>query len=200
MALQNGSQGTCGRALLFSVRNEWRMWVMDRVVAKFGGSSVAESRQFIKIRAILEADPRRKVVVVSAPGKRQPTEAKITDLLYLCHEMAAMSTDICEPFGLIRDRFAEIAEELHLSSAVPDEIDRFGKELLAGCGRDYTASRGEYFSARLIAEYLGAEFIDPAEYLLIRANGTIDPQSYQTLGDRLADPTATLCYGRILRP
>ncbi len=93
-----------------------------------------------------------------------------------------------EPFGLIRDRFAEIAGELHLSSAVLDEIDRFGKELLAGCGRDYTASRGEYFSARLIAEYLDAEFIDPAEYLLIRANGTIDPHSYQTLGDRLSDP------------
>ena len=71
---------------------------------------------------------------------------------------------------------------------VPDEIDQFGKELLAGCSRDYTASRGEYFSARLIAEYLGAEFIDPAEYLLIRANGTIDPESYQKLGDRLADP------------
>lgn len=162
---------------------------MGRVVAKFGGSSVAESRQISKVKAILEADPRRKVVVVSAPGKRQPAEAKITDLLYLCHEMVAMSTDICEPFGLIRDRFAEITGELHLSSAVVDEIDRFGKELLAGCWRDYTVSRGEYFSARLIAEYLDAEFIDPAEYLLIRANGTIDPQSYQTLGDRLADPT-----------
>ncbi len=95
---------------------------MERVVAKFGGSSVAESRQIGKVRAILEADPRRKVVVVSAPGKRQPTESKITDLLYLCHAMVAMSTDIGEPFGLIRNRFAEIAEELHLSSAVVDEI------------------------------------------------------------------------------
>ncbi len=71
---------------------------MDRVVAKFGGSSVAESRQITKVKAILEADPRRKVVVVSAPGKRQPTEAKITDLLYLCHEMVAMSTDISGTF------------------------------------------------------------------------------------------------------
>jgi aspartate kinase len=161
---------------------------MERVVAKFGGSSVADSRQITKLKAILGADPRRRVVVVSAPGKRQPAEAKITDLLYLCHEMVAMSTDIGEPFGLIRDRFAEIAEELHLSSLVPDEIDQFGKELLAGCSRDYTASRGEYFSARLIAEYLGAEFIDPAMHLLIRANGTIDPESYRKLGDRLADP------------
>jgi aspartate kinase len=173
---------------------------MERIVAKFGGSSVADSGQITKVKAILEADSRRRIVVVSAPGKRQSAEAKITDLLYLCHEMVAMSTDICEPFGLIRDRFAEIAGELRLSSAVPDEIDRFGKELINGCGRDYTASRGEYFSAKIIAEYLDAQFIDPAEYLLIRANGMIDPQSYQALGDRLSDPSALYVmagfYGR----
>lgn len=173
---------------------------MERIVAKFGGSSVADSSQISKVKRILEADFRRKIVIVSAPGKRQQSEAKITDLLYLCHDMAAMSTDIREPFGLIRDRFTEIASELQLSSWVPDEIDQFGKEIIDGCGRDYTASRGEYFSAKLIAEYLEAEFIDPAEYLLIRANGMIDPQSYQVLGDRLSDPTTIYVmagfYGR----
>ena len=163
---------------------------MSRIVAKFGGSSVADSRQIGKVKAILAADPRRKVVVVSAPGKRQAAEAKITDLLYLCHDMVAMSTDICEPFGLIRDRFAEIAGALRLSVAIPDAIDQFGKELLSGCSRDYAASRGEYFSARLIAEYLHAEFVDPVDYLLIRANGTIDPDSYRKLGDHLSDPSA----------
>jgi aspartate kinase len=173
---------------------------MERIVAKFGGSSVADSSQISKVKRILEADFRRKIIIVSAPGKRQPSEAKITDLLYLCHDMAAMLTDIREPFGLIRDRFTEIASELQLSSRVPDEIDQFGKEIIDGCGRDYTASRGEYFSAKLIAEYLEAEFIDPVEYLLIRANGMIDPQSYQALGDRLSDPTTIYViagfYGR----
>ncbi len=163
---------------------------MDRIVAKFGGSSVADSRQIGKVKAIVDADPRRRIVVVSAPGKRQAAEAKITDLLYLCYDMANMSTDICEPFGLIRDRFAEIADALHLSSAVPDEIDQFGKKLLRGCSRDFAASRGEYFSARLIAEYLHADFVDPADYLLIRPNNTIDPTSYLKLGDRLSDPAA----------
>jgi len=176
--------------MYYFFRNGWRKTGMERIVAKFGGSSVADSKQISKVKAILEADPRRKVVVVSAPGKRQAAEAKITDLLYLCHEMVTMSTDICEPFGLIRDRFAEIADELHLSSAVADEFDQFGKELISGCSRDYTASRGEYFSARLIAEYLDAEFIDPARYLFIRANGTIDPDSYVALGERLSDTAA----------
>ncbi len=167
---------------------------MERIVVKFGGSSVADSKQISKVKAILEADPRRTVVVVSAPGKRQSAEAKITDLLYLCHDMVAMCTDICEPFGLIRDRFAAIASELQLSSAVPDELDQFGKKLIQGCSRDYAASRGEYFSAKLVAEYLGARFIDPAEYIIIRANGTIDPESYQTLGDRLSDSTLSMSW------
>ena len=161
---------------------------MDRIVAKFGGSSVADSRQIEKVQAILAADPRRRIVVVSAPGKRAAAEAKITDLLYLCHDMVAMATDIGEPFGLIRERFAEIAGALHLGPGVVDAIDHFGKELVSGCSRDYAASRGEYFSARIMAKYLHAEFIDPADYLLIRANGTIDPASYEKLGERLADP------------
>lgn len=161
---------------------------MDRIVAKFGGSSVADSKQIKKVQAILAADPRRRILVVSAPGKRTASEAKITDLLYLCHDMVAMATAIGEPFGLIRDRFAEIAVALHLSHAVVDAIDQFGKELVHGCSRDYAASRGEYFSARIMAQYLHAEFIDPADYLLIRANGSIDPESYRRLGDRLADP------------
>jgi aspartate kinase len=66
---------------------------MGRVVCKFGGTSVADAGQFRKVRAILEQDPRRTVIVPSAPGKRTKAEAKITDLLYLCHKMAAVSTD-----------------------------------------------------------------------------------------------------------
>jgi aspartate kinase len=160
---------------------------MERIVAKFGGSSVADGEQIRKLRAIVEADPRRKIIVVSAPGKRHATESKLTDLLYLCHEMASMTTGISEPFGLIRGRYAAIVAELELDPAVLVDIDRFGEELTAGCSRDYAASRGEYFSARVIADYLGAECIDPAEHIVIRANGTIAPESYDNLGARLAD-------------
>lgn len=161
---------------------------MERIVAKFGGSSVADGSQIRKVRDILTADSRRRIVVVSAPGKRHAAEAKLTDLLYLCHEMAAMSTDFAEPFGLIRERFAGIAADLGLNAKIADLIDQFGGELAAGCSRDFAASRGEYFSARLIAEYLDGEFVDPAEHIIIRANGTIDQESYLLLGERLRDP------------
>jgi len=160
---------------------------MERIVAKFGGSSLANANQLKKVRAILEKDPRRRIVVVSAPGKRSADDVKLTDLLYLCHEMVAMGTSIEEPFQIIRSRFAEMAEELALSKNILTDIDHLGDELVSRCSRDYTASRGEYFSARLIAEYLDAAFIDPADHITIKANGTIAPESYVHLGKALKD-------------
>ncbi|MBU1565730.1 MAG: aspartate kinase [Proteobacteria bacterium] len=157
---------------------------MERIAVKFGGSSVADGTQIKKVKAIVEADPRRRIVVVSAPGKRHAGDPKLTDLLYLCQDMATLATAIDEPFALIRSRFAEIICDLRLSDRVLGEIDDFRAELTVGVTRDYAASRGEYFSARLIAEFLGGEFVDPAEDIIIRANGTIDQDSYRTLGER----------------
>lgn len=148
---------------------------------------MADSTQIKKVKDIVLADLRRRIVVVSAPGKRNAGEAKLTDLLYLCHEMASMTTDISGPFGLIRERYREIIADLGLDCHLLDEVDEFRGELLAGCSKDFAASRGEYFSAKVISAYLQAEFIDPAEYIIIRANGTIDPESYELLGERLVD-------------
>lgn len=160
---------------------------MERIAVKFGGSSVADAGQIRKVAAILAADPRRCIVVVSAPGKRREEERKLTDLLYLCHDMAALGTSIDTPFAEIRGRFAEIGEELGVGKEVQGEIDAFKEELRRGCGRDYAASRGEYFCAKLVAAYLGGEFVDPAQYLVITHGGRIAPTSYQALGERLRD-------------
>ncbi len=160
---------------------------MERITCKFGGSSVADGSQITKIKAIIEADKRRRIVVVSAPGKRHAGDPKLTDLLYLCQDMAAMSTAIDEPFALIYGRFAEIAADLGLSESICVEIDQFRMELLAGCTGDYAASRGEYFSAKMIAEYLGGKFIDPAEDVIITANGTIDPETYPALATKFRE-------------
>ena len=161
---------------------------MERIAVKFGGSSLADAGQFRKVRDIMLSDSRRRVLVVSAPGKRHASEAKLTDLLYLCHEMASMSTDFSEPFNLIRDRFVGIARELGLSNKVEMGLDTFATAIKNGCSRDYTASRGEYFSAQLMSEYLQGEFIDPAEFIQIQVNGTIHPVSYTKLTARLAAP------------
>ena len=62
-------------------------------VAKFGGSSMADAGQYQKIRDILRSDPTRRVVVVSAAGKRDKNDHKITDLLYLCHAHTQYGVD-----------------------------------------------------------------------------------------------------------
>ena len=60
----------------------------DVIVAKFGGSSLADSKQFVKVKNIVKADERRRYVIPSAPGKRNKKDHKITDLLYMCHQLA----------------------------------------------------------------------------------------------------------------
>jgi aspartate kinase len=161
--------------------------ISERIALKFGGSSVADSKQITKVADIVHADPRRRIVVVSAPGKRHPAEAKLTDLLYLCHDMASIGTSISEPFALIRQRYAEIITDLHVDTKILAELDALAANLQAGCTADYAASRGEYFIARIIADYLGAVFIDPADHIIIRANGTINEESYPLLAAALAD-------------
>jgi aspartate kinase len=161
---------------------------MERIVVKFGGSSLADAGQFHKVKAIVEADPRRRIVVVSAPGKRRPDDEKITDLLYRCHKLAAAGDDFSAPLAIIRARFTEIAEALAIDSPVPQALDELREKLAAGCDADFAASRGEYCSALLMAAYLGAEMIDPGESVAIDHDGGALPETYQTLGQRLADP------------
>ena len=84
-------------------------------VAKFGGSSVAGAEQFQKVKAIVEADPSRRVVVVSAAGKRSSDDHKLTDLLYLCHAHLTYGVSCEDILQTIQDRFAQIRSSLGLT-------------------------------------------------------------------------------------
>ena len=81
---------------------------MGRIVCKFGGTSVADANQFRKVKAIVDGNPHRRIIVPSAPGKRHKQDPKVTDLLYLCHDMAEAKTDFSGPFNQIRDRYVEL--------------------------------------------------------------------------------------------
>ena len=157
------------------------------IVCKFGGSSLADAAQFRKVRAIVEADARRRIIVPSAPGKRSAGDTKITDLLYLCQHTASVGADLSAPFGQIVGRYVEIEKALGLKPAIAAQLEALRAELVRGVTPDYAASRGEHFCARLLAEYLDAEFVEPAECVIIGANGVVDVHSYRLLGERLAD-------------
>jgi aspartate kinase len=163
---------------------------MTRIACKFGGTSLADARQIRKVAQIIRSDARRRIVVPSAPGKRTSDEPKVTDLLYLCHDMASMQTDFSGPFGTIRERFLGIEAELGLPPRMAEEFDTFREQLEAHPTRDFVASRGEYFSGIIVAALLEGVFVDPARSVLIRPNGTVDPKSYARLGAQLSDQSA----------
>ena len=135
-------------------------------VAKFGGSSMADAVQFAKVKAIVESDEARRVIVVSAPGKRYKDDHKVTDLLYLCSAHLKYGVSCEKIFNLIRQRYQEIADDCGLTIDLNPEFDALWKRMCAGeADQEYLASRGEYFAARLMADYLGYTFLDAALWL-----------------------------------
>lgn len=143
-------------------------------VTKFGGSSCAEASQFTKVKAIIEADPERKIVVVSAPGKRYDSDHKVTDMLYLCHQFMEIGIGGDEVYDSICERFLSIQNDLDLDIDLTEELESTRSILQAGASVDYTASRGEYFSAKLMAAYLGYKFIDAADVIRFDAKNQYD--------------------------
>lgn len=141
---------------------------------KFGGSSLADAGQFRKAAEIVRADPDRRFVVASAPGKRFKDDIKITDMLYACYDKAAKGEDFTEDFSAIEKRFNGIVSELGLDLSLEKDFDRIKSSFEHMAGRDYAASRGEYLNSKVLAAYLGFEFIDPAGYIKFGGNGVFD--------------------------
>ena len=157
----------------------------ELIVAKFGGSSVADAGQVRKLAAIVQADPRRRIIVVSAPGKRIGADKKITDLLYLCHSLGAQGLDPSAPFAVIRERYLGIASELGVDGAW-EWLRDVEAQITAGAERDWVASRGEWLSAKIIATFLKAEFVDAGDGIRFSADGRFRPsESYARMHERL---------------
>ena len=151
-------------------------------VLKFGGSSMADAKQFEKVKSIVQADPSRKVVIVSAAGKRFSDDHKLTDLLYLCHAHLKYGVACDNVFDMIRSRYMEIRDELGLKTDLESEFDALRKKMDKGISQDELVSRGEYFAARLMADYLGYDFLDSELWLRFKLDGTVDQEvSYEAL-------------------
>ena len=147
---------------------------MESITVKFGGSSLADAGQFRKVAQIVGSDPARRFVIVSAPGKRFAGDVKVTDLLYAAWEKA-QEPEFDGIMEQIRARFTGIMDELQLKLELG--FDEIARALRSGAGRDYAASRGEYLNAQLMAAYLGMPFVDAAECICFRADGSFDAET-----------------------
>lgn len=156
-------------------------------VVKFGGSSLADANQFKKVASIVKADPDRHFVVASAPGKRFSEDTKITDMLYSCYEVAAKGGDFEGQFAAIESRYNSIIKDLGLNVSLEKEFAQIKNGFIGRAGRDYAASRGEYLNGKLLAAYLGFEFIDPAGYIFFNESGVFDlDRTTEVLSEKLA--------------
>jgi aspartate kinase len=162
---------------------------MLRIVCKFGGSSVADAAQFHKIKNILETDQNRKIVVVSAPGKRNSKESKITDLLYSACDLAQKKLDFAEPWHLVRERFEEIARDLSIKTTISEELGKLEETMHNSndLSTDFVVSRGEYLCAKIMAEFLGAKFLDSFPIIQFDNQYRTTKQSFENLAAALAD-------------
>ena len=151
-------------------------------VLKFGGSSMADAKQFEKVKSIVQADPARRVVIVSAAGKRFSDDHKLTDLLYLCYAHLKYGVSCDSVFHMIRSRYIDIRDHLELNTDLETEFDALRRKMDAGISQDELVSRGEYFAAKLMADYLGYDFLDSELWLKFNLDGTVDQEkSYEIL-------------------
>lgn len=169
---------------------------MKKIVTKFGGSSLADSGQFQKVKEILAMDTARCYVVPSAPGKRFQGDTKVTDLLYRCHSQAAAGEDYQDTFDTLAARYMDIAEELHLKVDLGTALDEINERIAQGASRDYCASRGEYLNGLLLADYLGWRFMDAAKVVFFDAQGVFDSEKTNVvMMALLADGVPTVVPG-----
>lgn len=156
-------------------------------VAKFGGSSVADGIQLTKTKQIIEQDPDRRYVVVSAPGKRFEGDNKITDLLYLCKTHIDHNLPYDQIFQVVADRFMAVEVNLGVDVDLLTHLDTIRENLRRNPSTDYIASRGEFLNAVLVAAFLGFDFVDTAPLIKFDSRGKLlMEETDEALRDELA--------------
>lgn len=154
---------------------------MQKVV-KFGGSSLADSNQFKKVKAIIEADSSRSIVVVSALGKRNKQDHKITDLLYLTGAHLKYGVDVDQVFDIVKERYFEVKNDLNLVVYLEQEFKQIEDKFSKNIDEEYLVSRGEYLAAKLMASFLGYTFVDAKDLIFFDYDGKINEnKTYEAL-------------------
>lgn len=150
-------------------------------VLKFGGTSMANAQSIKCVSDIIKGNKANHYIVVSAPGKREKTDTKVTDMLYAAYE-ERKNSNFDYVIALIKKRFDDIISALNMTLDLSREFDKIKSDVLKGASREYMASRGEYLAAILLSSYIGAKFVDSAEFVRFDKSGAF-----------LAEETNSLC-------
>ena len=179
-------------------------------VCKFGGSSLADAKQLNKVIDIVLADPARRIVVVSAPGKRHSGDTKVTDLLIELAQVATKGENTDRQFGAVVERYAEIATELKLGEEIVREIEMDLMDRLAQVSKlepaefmDLMKASGEDNNAKLVAVAFAARgrkarYASPKDTGIVLTgpfgDATLDPASYATLSRAFSNFDGIVIY------
>ena len=156
-------------------------------VVKFGGSSLADAEQFEKVGEIIRADEARVYVVPSAPGKRNASDTKVTDLLYKIYGLVEAGKPYLKVLEQIRVRYTQIIRGLGLKVSLAREFEDIRKNLEKGAGEMYVISRGEYLNGKIMAAYLGYDFVDAANVIRFNDDETLDAEeTYRLMQSHLS--------------
>jgi aspartate kinase len=179
-------------------------------VAKFGGTSLADAGQIMKVCGLVQADAARRIVVVSAPGKRSAADTKVTDLLIALAERALAGGPVEPELAAVVARYAAVQRDLGLPAAIAGAVEADLRRRLDGDRAhpdrfmDSLKAAGEDNSARLVAEAfrkagVDAHYVDPGRAGLLlsdeHGNAAVLPESYQALSRLAAAPGVTIFPG-----
>lgn len=158
------------------------------VVAKFGGSSLADHIQIEKVQNIIKANKKIKYIIPSAPGRREKEDHKITDLLCMCYQLASHGLNFHEIYVIIENRFKDIAKGLKLDLNIDEILDQIGENIKNGASKAYCASRGEYLNGIILADYLQIPFVDAKDLILFDGDGNFkESESLLNIKEKLQD-------------
>ena len=174
---------------------------MSVKVCKFGGTSMAAGNVINGVKKIIESDVQRKYVVVSAPGKRYSGDTKVTDLLYACYAELQKNGNCKKSFPAVRARYVSLVKELNIPFDINALLDETEAMIEREKSEDFTASRGEYLCARIVAEVLDAKFIDAKDVIFFNEDGSLDGEkSYKAISFAVSDAERAVIpgfYGRL---
>ena len=140
-------------------------------VCKFGGTSMANAECIKQVRDIVVNDNQVACVVVSAPGKRDSGDTKVTDLLYSALDRVKAGEKPEKAFAPVEQRFVTIIKELGIDLDLSEDFNEIKEKLSLSATRDYIASRGEYLSAKVFACFAGWTFVDAKDFVRFDDNG-----------------------------